>query len=149
MNARRRLLIADDDPRDVELALLALDAAGLGSRVDVVRDGEGVLDYLLGRGAWRGRGVDLPAAVLLDLKMPSQHGTEVLRAIRADATCRAVPVVIFTSSRHEKDVEACQAAGANAYVVKPVDFTDFTAAVASLGAFWLGLNVTAPFQVAH
>ncbi|HLO66313.1 MAG TPA: response regulator [Holophaga sp.] len=140
----KRLLIADDDPRDVELALLALGAAGLGARVDVVRDGEGVLDYLRARGREA-----LPAAILLDLKMPGMHGAEVVRAIRADNACRAVPVVIFTSSRHERDVEACQAAGANAYVVKPVDFQDFTEAVANLGAFWLGRNVTAPFRPIH
>ncbi len=140
--ASHRMLLADDDPRDVELVQLALAQGGLAVRADVVKDGEGVLAYLYRRGPWREREGGEPALLLLDLKMPGMDGIDVIRALRADPTQRSLPVVVFTSSHHEKDILACQEAGANAYVVKPVDFPDFVETVQTLAHFWLTSNRT-------
>lgn len=140
----RPILLAEDNPNDVELVLTAFKASRLANSVVVVNDGEQALDYLYGRGAFAGSPRPDPAVVLLDLKMPRVDGLQVLREIRADPTLRAVPVVILTSSKEEMDLVRGYQLGANAYVVKPVGFDDFIGAVSKLGVFWALLNEPPP-----
>jgi CheY-like chemotaxis protein len=140
MNAFRQVLLADDDPRDVELTLAALAEHKLANEVVVARDGVEALDYLYRRGRFAERTPDPPVVVLLDLKMPRVDGLEVLRQIKADAALKTIPVVILTSSRESRDIELGYALGANAYVVKPVNFADFQRAVTETGRFWAVLN---------
>lgn len=140
----KRILLAEDDPRDVTLTLAALRVHRLDGDVDVVSDGEAVLDYLFRRGAYAARPEGLPLLVLLDLKMPKMDGVEVLAQIRSDRRLSAVPVVMLTSSREERDVLQSYRSGANAYVVKPVAFDDFIEAVSEVGAFWAGVNEPPP-----
>jgi CheY-like chemotaxis protein len=135
------ILLAEDDPADVELALSAMEALASTRRIAVVHNGEDALDYLYRRRLWRGRGAGQPALVLLDLKMPGIGGLEVLRSIKSDARMRCIPVVVFTSSGERRDVALCYANGANAYVVKPVEFSSFTETLQAIGHFWTGLNV--------
>ena len=135
------ILLAEDDPADVELALSAMEAVASTRRIAVVHNGEDALDYLYRRRRWRGRGAGQPALVLLDLKMPGIGGLEVLRSIKSDARMRCIPVVVFTSSGERRDVALCYANGANAYVVKPVEFSSFTETLQAIGHFWTGLNV--------
>ncbi len=139
-----RILLAEDDPRDVELTLQALSRHDLGSKVDVVSDGEQALDYLYRRGTWERRSAGHPAVVLLDLKMPKVDGLEVLRQVKRDEALQIIPVVVLTSSREERDVTASYDLGGNAYVVKPIHFNEFVDAVAELGAFWGLLNEAPP-----
>jgi CheY-like chemotaxis protein len=136
-----RILLAEDDPADVELALSAMQASGFHRSIVVVNNGEEALDYLHRRRGWRGRGASHPALVLLDLKMPGIGGIEVLRTIKSDARTRCIPVVIFTSSGERRDVAVCYENGANAYVVKPVEFTSFVETLKAISHFWTGLNV--------
>ena len=144
MSAGRRILLADDDPRDVELSLLALENRNLSSCVDVLHDGEAVLDFLHCRGQYASRADALPAVLVLDLQMPKLGGLEVLKHIKGDPSLRTLPVVAFTSSRHEKDLQECYASGVNSYVVKPLDFADFMRTVEELGTFWMERNVNPP-----
>lgn len=136
----KRILLAEDDPRDVELALEGLGATHLANEVQVVHDGEQALDYLYRRGPFADRPLGNPALILLDLKMPLVSGLEVLQEIKQDEELRHVPVVMLTSSREERDLDEAYALGCNAYVVKPVNFRDFIDAVKSLGLFWAVLN---------
>ncbi len=140
----RPILLVEDNPNDVELTVNALQEAHLANPVDVVNDGEQALDYLHRRGRHAQRTGPLPAVILLDLKMPKLDGHEVLRAIRADPVLRLTPVVMLTSSREESDLYRSYESGANAYVVKPVDFEDFVAAINQLGFFWALLNEPPP-----
>lgn len=140
----RRILLAEDDPRDVELTLKALAAHNLANAVDVVHDGAEALDYLRCEGAYAGRNEGLPTVVLLDLKMPKVDGLEVLRTVKADPALRSVPVVILTSSREARDLSECYLLGANAFVVKPVKFQEFLDAVRELGIFWALINEPPP-----
>jgi CheY-like chemotaxis protein len=140
MNALRPILLVEDNPNDIELTLAALDDARIANEKVVANDGEAALDYLLRRGAHSGRVGPQPAVILLDLKMPRMDGHEVLKAIRAQPELRHIPVVILTSSREESDLCASYERGANAYVVKPVDFADFTEAINKIGFFWALLN---------
>lgn len=133
-------MLAEDDPRDVELTLEALSQHNLANKVDVVGDGEQALDYLYRRGAWQRRPAGHPVVVLLDLKMPKVDGLEVLRQVKRDRELQVIPVVVLTSSREERDVTASYDLGGNAYVVKPINFAEFVQAVAELGAFWALLN---------
>jgi CheY-like chemotaxis protein len=144
MSSLRSILLAEDNPNDVELTLTALKEAKLANDIVVANDGEQALDYLFRRKQYAGRADGLPAAILLDLKMPKVDGLEVLRQIRADPELRLVPVVILTSSREERDLYQSYDGGANAYVVKPVDFEEFIPAIGKLGVFWALLNVPAP-----
>ncbi|HND61345.1 MAG TPA: response regulator [Opitutaceae bacterium] len=139
---RPPILLVDDSPADVELTLAALDDHPLGCRVHAVTDGEQALDFLQRRGAYADRAPELPSLVLLDLKMPKVDGLEVLRAIRADQDLRKVPVVVLTSSREEQDIVRSYDLGVNAYVVKPVGYAGFAAAVRQLGLFWILHNET-------
>ncbi|MEI8293548.1 MAG: response regulator [bacterium] len=136
-----QILLAEDDPADVELALSAMQATAPARRVQVVNNGEDALDYLHRRRSWRGRGAAQPALVLLDLKMPGIGGIEVLRNIKSNARTRSIPVVIFTSSGERRDVALCYENGANAYVVKPVEFPSFAETLQAIGHFWTVLNI--------
>lgn len=136
----KRILMAEDDPRDVELTLEALRGNNIANSIDIVNDGAEALDYLYYRGKYIGRKNENPAVLLLDLKMPRLNGIEVLRTIKSDPALKTIPVVVLTSSREESDLKECYELGVNAYVVKPVEFGDFMAAVKTLGAFWAVLN---------
>lgn len=140
----KRILLAEDSAKDVELTLAALAENNLANEVDVVRDGEEALDYLFRRGRFQSRPDGNPAVVLLDIKMPKVDGLEVLRQIKADPQFNMIPVVILTSSREEKDLIEGYKLGVNAYVIKPVDFHQFVNAVKELGAFWAVINEPPP-----
>jgi len=136
----KRILLAEDNPRDIELALEALEEHHLANDVVVVRNGAEALDYLYRREAFAGRPEGNPAVVLLDLKMPKVDGLEVLRQIKTDETLKVVPIVMLTSSREEQDLVKSYRLGANAYVVKPIDFQQVIEAIHQLGLFWAVLN---------
>jgi CheY-like chemotaxis protein len=138
------ILLVEDDPEDAQLTLAGLEEHDLASRVVVVHDGEKALDYLYGRGIFAMRPGGNPILVLLDLKMPKVNGLEVLRTIKADEQLRIIPVVVLSSSREARDVVGCYRYGANAYVVKPVDFGEFMKAVTQLGSFWTAVNEPPP-----
>jgi CheY-like chemotaxis protein len=140
----KRILLAEDDPNDVELTLRALSEQSLANQVDVVADGQEALDYLYRQGAYSGRPPGHPAVILLDIKMPRITGLEVLRRLKADAELHTTPVVILTSSHEERDLIESYQLGVNAYVVKPVDFCEFSAAVQQLGLFWALVNQPPP-----
>jgi len=135
-----RILLAEDSAADVELTLEALGEFHLANRVDVVGDGQEALDYLFRRGAYAQRATGQPLVVLLDLKMPKVDGLEVLRTLKSDPELRVLPVVMLTSSREERDLVESYRLGANAYVVKPVDFGQFTDAIRKVGMFWAVIN---------
>ncbi len=136
----KRILLAEDDPNDVELTLSVLRKNHLVNDIAVVRDGAQALDYLFRRGEYADRDPAPPAFVLLDLKMPKVDGLEVLRAIKSDESLQSIPVIILTSSQEEQDLVRSYELGVNAYVVKPVDFRDFIDAVGVLGGFWAALK---------
>lgn len=138
----RRILLAEDNPNDVELTLAALEEHNLANEVIVTRDGTEALDYLYRRGEFKMREDCNPTVILLDLKMPKVDGLEVLRQIKSDPLLKAIPVVILTSSREERDVIESYELGVNAYVVKPVEFHEFVDAIKELGLFWGILNIT-------
>jgi CheY-like chemotaxis protein len=142
-----RILMVEDDPKDVELTLTALEEYKLANEVVVTRDGEEALDYLYCRGNFTTRTPDNPAVLLLDLKLPKVDGLEVLQQIRSDEKLRMIPVVVLTSSREERDMVASYTLGVNAYVVKPVDFHEFVNAVKELGIFWAVINEPPPGSV--
>lgn len=144
MNDIKTILIAEDNPNDVELTLAALSEQNLANRVAVVKDGVEVLDYLHCRGKFKKRQKGNPAVILLDIKMPRMDGIEVLQVIRQEPELKMIPVVMLTSSREEPDLIKCYALGVNAYVVKPVDFKDFFDAVKQLGVFWALINELPP-----
>jgi CheY-like chemotaxis protein len=144
MSELKRILYAEDNENDVELTMRALGEHRLANEVVVVRDGVEALDYLYGRGAFRARPRGNPSVLLLDLKMPRIDGLEVLRTVRSDPKLRALPVVILTSSREERDIVESYQLGVNAYVVKPVKFQEFVEAVKTLGLFWAVLNEPPP-----
>jgi len=140
----RHILIAEDDPRDLELTLAALEEYNMANKVFVVCNGEEALDYLYCRGKYQARPGGNPVAVLLDLKMPKVNGIEVLKILKADEHFKTIPIVVLTSSREEPDLRECYKHGVNAYVVKPVDFTEFMNAVKQMGVFWVAVNEPPP-----
>jgi CheY-like chemotaxis protein len=142
-----RILLVEDDPKDVELTLTALEEYKLANEVVVARDGEEALDYLYRRGNFATRSTDNPAVLLLDLKLPKVDGLEVLQQIKADAKLKLIPVVVLTSSHEERDMVTSYKLGVNAYVVKPVDFHEFVNAVKELGIFWALVNEPPPGSV--
>jgi len=142
-----RILLVEDDHRDVELSMTALDEYKLANEVVVVRDGQQALDYLYCRGDFESRIEGNPAVILLDLKLPKINGLEVLQQIRSDERLKMIPVVALTSSQEEKDMVRSYALGVNAYVVKPVDFHEFINAVEGLGVFWAIINEPPPGSV--
>ncbi len=134
------ILLAEDNPNDVELTLEALETHNLANRVTVVHDGVAAMEYLRREGAFKDRPAGDPAVLLLDIKMPRKDGLEVLREIRSDPALSLLPVVVLTSSAEEQDVITSYELGVNAYVVKPVDFKSFIEAVETLGVFWALVN---------
>ena len=140
----RKILLAEDNANDAELTLTALRENRLGNEVVLVRDGADALDYLYCRNAFSARDDGHPALVLLDLKMPKVDGIEVLKQVKTDPALRHIPVVVLTSSREEQDLLQSYDLGVNAYVVKPVGFTEFIGAVKTLGGFWVVVNEPPP-----
>jgi CheY-like chemotaxis protein len=136
------ILLVEDNPSDVELALRALKKNQLANQIHVVRDGAEALDFLFCTGAYRDRGGKCrhPKVILLDLKLPKVNGLEVLRRIKSDEQTRSIPVVMMTSSREDRDVEESYRLGVNSYIVKSMDFDQFTEAVRQLGSYWMLLN---------
>ncbi len=143
----KRILLAEDSERDVELTLAALEEHNLANELVVARDGAEALDYLYQRGRFAEHANGLPVVVLLDLKMPKVDGLEVLRQMRADPALKHVPAVMITSSREEQDLVRSYQLGANAYVVKPVDFQQFVESIKQVGFFWAIINEPPPGSV--
>ncbi len=140
----KRILLAEDNPNDAELALCALNEHGLAAEVIVVRDGAEALDYLRRSGPYASLQAGHPVVAFLDLKMPRVDGLSLLRQMKSDPELRTIPVVMLTSSREETDLVQSYQAGVNAYVVKPVDFQQFLETVRDLGRFWAQLNEPPP-----
>lgn len=147
MNNLGRILLVEDDPKDVELTLTALDEYNLANEVIVTSDGQEALDYLYYRGNFMKRSGENPAVLLLDLKLPKVDGLEVLQQVKSDEKLKMIPVVVLTSSHEEKDMIASYKLGVNAYVVKPVDFHEFVNAIKELGVFWAVINEPPPGSV--
>ena len=147
MTTMGRILLVEDDSKDVELTMTALEEYNLSNEVVVAKDGEEALDYLYSRGKFQLRSSDNPAVLLLDLKLPKVNGMEVLETIKQDEKLNMIPVVILTSSREERDMVASYKLGVNAYVVKPVDFHEFVNAIKELGVFWALINEPPPGSV--
>ena len=147
MNKLGRILMVEDDPKDVELTLTALEEYNLANEVIVTRDGEQTLDYLFCRGEYQMRSSENPAVMLLDLKLPKLDGLEVLKQVKSNDSLRMIPVVVLTSSKEERDMVASYKLGVNAYVVKPVNFHEFVNAIKELGVFWAIINEPPPGSV--
>lgn len=141
MTGHNTILLVEDNPDDIELSMLALREYNLANDIVVARDGEEALDYCFGRGRYAGRDLrDQPQLVLLDVNLPKLDGTEVLQRLRADGRTSFVPVVMLTTSTEERDLIASYRSGANSYIVKPVDFSQFIEVVRQLKMYWLVLN---------
>lgn len=136
----KTILIVEDNPQDVELTIEALSEHNLANNVVSVGDGVEAIEYLRFQGKYAGRVKENPAVILLDIKMPKMDGIEVLATIKSDNKLKMIPVVMLTSSREEPDLKKCYELGVNAYVVKPVNFSDFIEAVKHIGIFWALLN---------
>lgn len=144
----KRILLIEDNPMDAELTKRALQKANILNRLIVKEDGVEALKYFFGENGKNGCAIeDLPLVVLLDLKLPKMDGLEVLRQMRADGKTRLVPVVVLTSSNEEKDIIASYNLGANSFVRKPINFSEFADAIRQLGLYWLILNHPAPNSV--
>ena len=142
MNTNKvEILLVEDNPTDVELTLRTLKKHNLANHVEVVNDGAEALDFIFATGAYKDRKIDKkPKVILLDLKLPKVDGLEVLRKIKSDERTKDIPVVVLTSSKEEQDRIESYRLGVNSYIVKPVDFTQFTKAVSELGLYWVLLN---------
>lgn len=138
------ILLVEDNPKDLELALLALAKSNLANEVITVRDGKEALDYLFRQGAYAERSQGNPAVVLLDLKLPKLDGIQVLERLKSEPSLQRIPVVMLTTSREEKDLVKSYQLGVNAYVVKPVSFKEFIEAIQELGIFWAVVNEPPP-----
>jgi CheY-like chemotaxis protein len=139
------ILLVEDNPDDLELTLHALHKNNVANKIHVVRDGEEALDFLFCRGAFSHRSFDAPPkVVLLDLKLPKVDGLEVLRAVKSDPRTKAVPVVIMTSSKQQRDLVESYHCGVNSYIQKPINFTEFQEVIRQLGYYWLAINQPPP-----
>jgi len=147
MNILKRILLVEDDPQDIELTVTALSEHNLANEIVIARDGVEALDYIYCRGAFAARPKGNAILILLDLKMPRMNGVQVLKCLKSDEHMRCIPVVILTSSRETRDLEECYQLGVNAYVVKPVRFTEFIEAVKEIGVFWALINESPPGSV--
>ena len=147
METFKRILLVEDDPKDVELTINALSEYCVANEIAIARDGEEALDFLYRRGTFASRLEGNPVVILLDLKMPKLDGIQVLRHLKTDEQMRCIPVVVLTSSREDRDLVECYKLGVNAYVVKPVHFTEFVEAVRQLGIFWALINEAPPSSV--
>lgn len=140
-NNEVEILLVEDNPNDAELALRALKKSNLTNKVHWVKDGQQALDFVFGRGEYNGRTLqEGPRVVFLDIKLPKVDGIEVLRQLKNDQKTRALPVVIMTSSREDRDIVESYKLGVNSYVVKPVDFDQFAKAVTEMGFYWVLIN---------
>lgn len=146
MAGLKPILLVEDNPNDVELTLAALESSQLANEIVICRDGAEALDFIYRRGPHEKRPVQDPAVVLLDLKLPKVDGLEVLAKIKGDPFTRGIPVVMLTSSREETDVVRSYNLGVNAFVVKPVAFDEFFAAIKEIGVFWALLNEPPPHR---
>ena len=140
MEPLKRILLVEDDPKDIELILSALGEYNLANDIVVARDGIMALDYLYRRHEFAERPEENPVVILLDLKMPKMDGIQILQILKTDEEMRTIPIVILTSSREDRDLEKCYSLGVNAYVVKPVHFREFVEAVKHIGVFWALIN---------
>jgi len=140
----KKILLVEDNENDVELTLNALQECRLTNEVAIARDGAEALDYMYSRNQFKDRGEGQPCVILLDLKMPRVDGLEVLRTLKGDPEMRHVPIVMLTSSREERDLVRSYDLGVNAFVVKPVDFSQFVSAIRNLGMFWALINEPPP-----
>ena len=147
MEPIKRILLVEDDEKDIELTVTALSEYNLANEIAIAHDGVEALDYLYRRGAFAQRPDDKPLVILLDLKMPKLDGIQVLKQLKGDEKMRFIPIVILTSSRESRDLEVCYTLGVNAYVVKPVRFTAFVEAVKQIGVFWALINEPPPGSV--
>ncbi len=146
MNELKTILLAEDNPRDVELTLEALQEHNLANEIIVVHDGVEAIEYLNYEGQFKNRKKGNPAVLLLDIKMPRMDGIEVLEAIRSNEKLKMLPIVMLTASREEPDLKKCYTLGVNAYVVKPVNFKNFLDAAKHIGVFWAMLNENPPME---
>ena len=144
MNTLKRILLVEDNGKDRELALAALGENNLANEVVVARDGVEALDYLYRRGSYSDYPLGNPAVVLLDLKMPRMDGLDVLKHMKSEERFKMIPIVMLTASREERDLVESYRGGVNAYMVKPIDFDQFVAAVKQIGLFWAVLNEPPP-----
>ena len=149
MSDIRPILLVEDSPRDLELTLTALEKCQLANEIVVARDGAEAVDYLFCTGIYHGRDDGDPTVVLLDLKLPKIDGLEVLERVKKDSKLRHIPVVMLTSSREEQDLLTSYELGVNAFVVKPVEFSQFLKAIQDLGVFWALLNEPPPGYRGH
>lgn len=149
MTELKRILLVEDSANDVALAMAALEEINLANEVVVVRDGQQAVDFLRRQGAYSGRTDGNPAVVLLDLKLPKLDGIEVLSQVKSDPELQQIPIVMLTSSREERDLARSYGLGVNAYVVKPVAFSDFVSALKELGLFWAVVNQPPPGSVSQ
>jgi CheY-like chemotaxis protein len=147
METFKRILLVEDDSKDVELTINALSEYCVANEIAIARDGEEALDFLYRRGTFASRLEGNPVVILLDLKMPKLDGIQVLRHLKTDEQMRCIPVVVLTSSREDRDLVECYKLGVNAYVVKPVHFTEFVEAIRQLGIFWALINEAPPSSV--
>lgn len=135
------ILLVEDNPSDAELTIRALNDKNFANSLHWVKDGEEALEYVFCTGRYKERDINIPPKViLLDLKLPKVNGFEVLEKIKADARTKTIPVVVVTSSQESSDLKACYALGVNSYIVKPVDFEHFVAALSTAGLYWLAIN---------
>jgi CheY-like chemotaxis protein len=147
MNGAIEILLVEDNANDVELTLRALAKHNLANKIHVVRDGEEAMDFLFCRGAFSGRTFDdKPKVVLLDLKLPKVDGLEVLRAVKSDPRTKALPVVVMTSSRQQRDMVESYHLGVNSYIQKPINFVEFQEVIRHLGYYWLAVNQPPPSE---
>lgn len=142
MKKIKKILLAEDDQKDIDLTLTALEEINLANKVDVVNDGEEALDYLFKRAKYKDRENDDPVVIMLDLKMPKVDGLEVLKQIKEHDRLKKIPVVVLTSSEMESDLVTSYNLGTNAFVIKPLEFEKFVQAIKELGSFWAILNET-------
>ncbi len=147
MKTFKRILLAEDDPKDIELMINALNEYNLANDILVVRDGVEALDYLYRRAAFAEEPSGNPIVILLDIKMPKMDGVQVLKHIKSDPNLQMIPVVVLTSSSASQDLQTCYRLGVNAYVVKPVRFTDFVEVVKGIGLFWVLINEPLPGRI--
>ena len=147
MNNRVEILLVEDNPNDLELAIRALKRANVTEYLQIARDGEEAVDFIFCSGAFAGRNLsDGPKLILLDLKLPKIDGLEVLRRIKSDSRTKMIPVVVLTTSKEQRDIVEGYKCGVNSYIVKPVNFDQFTAAMRELGSYWLELNQPPKFS---
>ena len=138
---RKDILLVEDNADDIELAKRAFQKNNIINNIVITRDGSETLDYLYGKGKFKGRDINnIPQLILLDLKMPKVHGLEVLKQIRENELTKYIPVIILTSSQDKKDIIQAYELGANSYIVKPIDFVKFTEVVQQIAMYWLTLN---------